>query len=44
MTMHPPDRARPHRVVGDDNGWLVCSCGRRFATVWEWAAHRNEQS
>jgi hypothetical protein len=39
-----PDSGRTHRVVAHDvNGWLVCSCGRRFNSVWQWAAHRNEQ-
>jgi len=32
-----------HRVVADDGTRLVCSCGQRFVTVWEWGAHRNAE-
>jgi hypothetical protein len=31
----------PHRVVGDVDGLLVCSCGQRFGAVWAYGAHRN---
>jgi hypothetical protein len=31
-----------HRVVGDEDGQLICSCGQRFTLVWDWAVHRNQ--
>jgi hypothetical protein len=30
-----------HRTVGQQNGWLVCSCGHREATVWGMSVHRK---
>lgn len=30
-----------HRTVGQTNGWLICSCGHREATVWAMSLHRK---
>jgi hypothetical protein len=42
--VNPAKGTAAHRVVGADREWLICSCGQRFATVWEWGVHRNEAS
>jgi hypothetical protein len=36
--------ANTHRLAGDVNGWLICACGHREATVWGMSVHRKEAS
>lgn len=40
----PPGRdgTTEHHTVGQENNWLVCSCGQREATAWAMSVHRQQ--